>query len=85
MTMLILSEKKHPLSLVDYREKLLRREFTVDAHHAVAHLANTVSRELEELNYSLEKRIQESADYIYKQAYYDSLTGLPNRLSLIKS
>ncbi|MDQ7043058.1 MAG: diguanylate cyclase, partial [Sulfurimonas sp.] len=84
MTMLILSEKKHPLSLVDYKEKFLHREFTVDAHHAVAHLANTVSRELEELNYSLEKRIQESADYIYKQAYYDSLTGLPNRLSLIK-
>jgi diguanylate cyclase (GGDEF)-like protein len=84
MTMLVLSEEKNSLPILDYKENVPEYEFNIDAHHVMAHLANTVSRELEELNYSLEKRIQESADYIYKQAYYDSLTGLPNRLSLIK-
>ncbi|MDF1876492.1 EAL domain-containing protein [Sulfurimonas sp. SAG-AH-194-L11] len=84
MTILVLSEDHNPLSLVDYKETFTKHEFNIDAHHVMAHLANTVSSELEELNLNLEKRIQESADYIYKQAYYDTLTGLPNRLSLIK-
>ncbi len=84
MTMLILSESQSSYSGLDYQEGSLEDEFRIDAHHAMAHLANTVSTELAQLNNSLEKRIQESADYIYKQAYYDTLTGLPNRLSLIK-
>ncbi|HIM74823.1 MAG TPA: EAL domain-containing protein [Campylobacterales bacterium] len=84
MTLLVMSEEKNSRPVLDYKENVLERDFDIDAHHVMAHLANTVSRELEELNYSLEKRIQESADYIYKQAYYDALTGLPNRLSLIK-
>ncbi len=52
--------------------------------HALANLANVVSMELEELNKNLSKRVEESTQEIYKQAYYDKLTGLPNRLSLIK-
>jgi len=56
----------------------------VDAQHVTAHLANKVSSELAELNENLELRIRESSDYIYRQAYYDMLTSLPNRLSLIK-
>lgn len=84
MTMLALSEEKNLIATSDYKENFPTREFIVDSHHVIAHLANTVSTELAELNYSLEQRIQESANYIYKQAYYDKLTGLPNRLSLIK-
>jgi diguanylate cyclase (GGDEF)-like protein len=56
----------------------------IDTVHALANLANVVSKELEELNKNLEKRVKESADFIYKQAYFDKLTGLPNRLSLIR-
>ncbi|HIP19491.1 MAG TPA: EAL domain-containing protein [Sulfurimonas sp.] len=84
MTMLILSEEKSAVSLSNYKENFPQRAFNVDAHHVIANLANTVSKELEELNDGLKTRIQESANYIYKQAYYDTLTGLPNRLSLIK-
>ena len=84
MTLVALSEEKTPISLSDFKENFPVRDFVVDAHHVVANLANIVSTELEELNYSLEQRIQESANYIYKQAYSDKLTGLPNRLSLIK-
>ena len=84
MTILALSEEKNSISLSDCNEGFPYRDFKVNSHQVIAHLANTVSTELAELNYSLEKRIQESANYIYKQAYYDKLTGLPNRLSLIK-
>ncbi|MDF1882864.1 EAL domain-containing protein [Sulfurimonas sp. SAG-AH-194-C21] len=84
MTMLVLSEEKNTSSFDEYKDSLPEHEFSVDAQHVMAHLANTVSTELAELNSSLEKRIQESADYIYQQAYFDKLTGLPNRLSLIK-
>ncbi|MDF1878500.1 EAL domain-containing protein [Sulfurimonas sp. SAG-AH-194-C20] len=83
-TMLILSEDTSSSPVLDNTEYFEQQEFNIDAHHVMAHLANAVSVELEELNSNLEMKIQESADYIYKQAYYDKLTGLPNRLSLIK-
>ena len=55
------------------------------AEYAIANLANTVSNELEELNANLEEKVRESADFIYKQAYFDKMTKLPNRLSLLKN
>ncbi len=84
MTVLALSESTTTRSfpLEDSIEVSCR--IGVDPQHVIAHLANTVSQELEELNDSLEKRVKESAEYIYKQAYNDKLTGLPNRLSLIQ-
>jgi len=86
MTLLLLSEgkkSKEPHPLV---ENVAKKAFTgVNPQHVIAHLANKVSSELKELNSSLEKRIEESSEYIYKQAYYDKLTGLANRLSLINS
>ncbi|MDH4945155.1 EAL domain-containing protein [Sulfurimonas sp. C5] len=51
----------------------------------LANLANTISNELAELNENLEQRVRESSTYIFKQAYFDKLTGLPNRISLIDS
>jgi len=85
MTILALSEDAESISdTFDLDENITPQNFGVDSHHVIAHLANTVSHELEELNQSLEKRIAESSNFIYKQAYYDNLTGLPNRLSLIK-
>lgn len=85
LTILILSENKNRLTskLLDQEEK--KYQTGVEAQHVIAHLANSVSKELEELNDSLERRIQESSEYIYKQAYYDKLTGLPNRLMLLNN
>jgi len=58
-------------------------ELNMNKEQIIAHLANTVSNELADLNNNLELRVKESSDYIYKQAYFDKLTGLPNRNSLI--
>ncbi len=85
MTTILLSENKEPLDFSFENIDLDSLEHKIRANHVIARLANRVSKELEELNESLEKRIKESADFIYKQAYYDKLTGLPNRLSLISS
>ncbi len=71
-----------------------RDDFKIDKHSSVrsivrttqyilANLVNTISNELAELNENLEQRIRESSTYIFRQAYFDKLTGLPNRISLI--
>ena len=83
MTILALSEKQESLD-VDVKEIKGHQDFEINSGHVLAHLANTVSSELAELNDNLEQRVKENLDYIYKQAYYDKLTGLSNRLSLIK-
>ncbi len=84
MTILSLSESNDPLLQKPHLSDKASHKFSIDTQHVLAHLANRVSNELEELNNSLEERIEESSRYIYHQAYYDSLTALPNRLSLIK-
>ncbi len=84
MTVLLLSENEEPLDFSFENIDLDSLEHKVHANHIIARLANTVSKELEELNENLEQRIQENAALILKQAYFDKLTGLPNRLSLIK-
>ena len=84
MTVLALSEKSEPLDSVVKERGETKQNFSVSAEHVLAHLANTVSSELADLNKNLEERVKESSDYIYRQAYFDELTGLPNRLSLIK-
>ena len=83
MTILALSEGAEKSVSIKSSVPAQSYHFGVDVQHVIAHLANKVSNELAELNDSLEVRIKESSDYIYKQAYYDRLTGLPNRLSLI--
>jgi diguanylate cyclase (GGDEF)-like protein len=84
MTLLILSEsdEKFEYSI----EKTLKSSSApkIYANQVIARLANTISKELEELNSSLQQRIEESKAFIVKQAYFDRLTGLPNRLSLIQ-
>lgn len=84
MTMLVLSEnKKIPhYGLQESSEK--GQDYEIRAEHVIANLANKVSQELAELNENLEQRVRDSSDYIYKQAYFDNLTELPNRLSFIK-
>jgi len=84
MTVLALSEGAQKTVSILNSSSEKNYHFGVDAQHVIAHLANKVSSELAELNDNLELRIRESSDYIYKQAYYDRLTRLPNRLSLIK-
>ena len=83
MTLLLLSESKIPLDLPN-EEETPQVDHKIRINHVLARLANTVSSELEKLNENLEERIKESADFIVKQAYFDKLTGLPNRLSLIQ-
>lgn len=85
MTLLSLSEssKKNKQLSCDISNKVLTHSVSVE--HAIANLANVVSIELEELNKNLEQKVEESAAYIYEQAYTDILTGLPNRLSLLTS
>jgi len=84
MTVVALSEKKIEISQGLKKQMKLDGLTELDKEHVLAHLANTVSKELADLNDNLEKRIEESSVYIYKQAYFDKLTGLPNRLSLIQ-
>jgi len=83
-TMTIVTLSENTTHSCPCKNKVDETEFKTDSEHVVAHLANIVSKELEELNETLEKKIQKSSEYIYKQAYFDKLTSLPNRLSLIK-
>jgi len=82
MTILVLSEEDE---LINCQLNDVKNDYYLDMNkeQIIAHLANTVSNELAELNNNLELRVKESSDYIYKQAYFDKLTGLPNRNSLI--
>ena len=84
MTLLALSETKKPMLKSMKKIPENPSNYTARAEHAISNLANQVSSELAELNDNLERRIKDSSDYIYKQAYFDKLTGLPNRLSLIR-
>ncbi len=84
MTLLALSEDQ--VHQKTYRKTIPKRNDTYElrAEHVIANLANKVSQELGELNETLEQRVKESSDYIYRQAYFDKLTRLPNRLSFIE-
>jgi len=84
MTLVALSEEQERpnFSLESFANN--EKKIASNVQHAIAKLANVVSDELAELNSNLEKRVEEKTEYIYKQAYYDKLTGLPNRISLIK-
>jgi len=82
MTMVLLSESTNTSKEI-FAIESSSKKFKITNEQILAHLANIVSNELEELNYSLEERIKENASLIQKQAYTDKLTGLPNRLSLI--
>ncbi|MFT7859565.1 MAG: EAL domain-containing protein [Sulfurimonas sp.] len=84
MSFLALSEK----CLVEKEEpqKLLSKRSTkITTQHVLANLANTISNELAELNERLEERVRIDSTNIYKQAYIDELTDLPNRNSLINA
>lgn len=83
MTLLSLSES-NKISKKRLQNSFVEKEHKIKVEHAVANLANTVSKELEELNANLEEKVKQSTELIYKQVYFDKLTKLPNRLSLIK-
>jgi len=84
MTVLALSENKQKLEFNCFNNSKTNHTHTLNKEQVIANLANAVSNELAELNQNLEVRVKKSASNIYKRAYYDKLTGLPNRLSLIK-
>ncbi len=84
ITLLVLSENNKTMESIKRKNIGCRDDFAVSTEYALANLANSVSQELAELNLELEQRIQRSADFIYKQAYFDKLTGVPNRLSLLQ-
>ncbi len=82
MTILALSENKKDVS-IESESVEIEEQYEFSTEHALAYLANKISDELSELNQHLEEKIAQNARFIYKQAYYDRLTQLPNRLSLI--
>ena len=84
ITLLALSESNEKRN-AEIREVKLLGNTEQDRIKALAHLSNTVSREFENLNLRLQQRIQEKTNEILNQAYTDRLTGLPNRLKLIRS
>ena len=84
ITLLILSENDTTMDSIKPKNIVCRDDFAVSTEYALANLANSVSNELAELNSELEQRIKQSADFIYKQAYFDKLTGIANRLSLLQ-
>ena len=84
MTVLAISENKEKLELDFINNTIPSHTHNLNKEQVIANLANAVSNELAELNQNLEVRVKKSASNIYKRAYYDKLTGLPNRLSLIK-
>ncbi len=82
MTMVLLSESTKRVNehfFIDYSKE----KIDITNEQVIAHLANAVADELEELNHNLERRILENSNLTKKQAYLEKLTGLPNRLSLI--
>ncbi len=83
MTILALSENDTELKGDMISLETEDQDFEVSTEHALAYLANKISDELSELNSKLQEKVDEKTKYIYKQAYYDRLTQLPNRLSLI--
>jgi diguanylate cyclase (GGDEF)-like protein len=84
MTMLALREKGD-LDAKNVSDIYFKRyNKGISSEHVISHFANKVSSELAELNRNLEKRVKKSADFIYKQAYFDQLTSLPNRLNLLQ-
>lgn len=83
MTVLALSESQDPMNIKLDNNIIEKNHFDVNPVHTIANLTNTISHELEDLNTSLERRIKRNTDLIYKQAYFDKLTGLPNRLKLL--
>jgi len=85
MTIVALCENEKPLEVSLNQFFHQDKPLVSSTQHAIAKLANMVSDELVELNETLEKKVEENTKYIYRQAYYDKLTGLPNRLSLIKN
>ena len=84
MTLLVLAENKKIShnTLREISEKV--QDYDIRPEYVIANLANKVSEELAQLNENLEQRVKDSSDYIYRQAYFDTLTELPNRLSFIK-
>jgi len=84
ITLLGLSESNKTLKDIHRKKVIHKNDFTVSTEYALANLANSVSQELAELNEELERRVQRSAEFIYQQAYFDKLTGMPNRLSLLQ-
>ena len=83
MTVLALSESETPIDENISNSLVGENYYVINPIHTMANLTNVISRELEDLNKSLESRVNHSTDLIYKQAYYDKLTSLPNRLKLI--
>ena len=83
MTLLALSEEKSKIKDLQRINNIDKMVMSIRPEHVLAHLANTVSSELAELNDQLEEKIQKSAELIYKQAFYDKLTNLPNRTTLL--
>ncbi|MDH5465502.1 MAG: EAL domain-containing protein, partial [Thiovulaceae bacterium] len=83
MTILALSESSD--AFTNYiKEVTVEHHFGINPLHVISHLANTVTKELEELNGDLEQRVEENTEYILEQVYTDRLTKLPNRLKLIE-
>ncbi len=85
MTSIALSEssvKTH--TLVD-NQMIVNDHFRINPLHVLSHLTNVVSGELEDLNNTLESRIKANRELIWKQAYLEKLTQLPNRLQLLEA
>jgi len=83
MTMLALSESTQEAELDIEMLESSKQNVEATAEQALAYLANKISDELSTLNEKLREMIDEKTKFIYKQAYFDRLTELPNRLSLI--
>ncbi|MBU0720577.1 EAL domain-containing protein [bacterium] len=83
MTVLALSESPQSAHIGCSGNIVKNFSFRINPLHVLSHLANTVSKELEQLNETLEKRVKDSTSYILKQVYKDRLTDLPNRLRLL--
>ncbi|MDQ7045035.1 MAG: EAL domain-containing protein [Sulfurimonas sp.] len=83
MTVLALSESEEKIDIKLDNALIHQHHFSANPLHIISHLTNTISHELENLNNTLESRIKRNTDIIYKQAYFDKLTNLPNRLKLI--
>jgi diguanylate cyclase (GGDEF)-like protein len=84
MTVLVLSESKKETQKFTENSLVQENYYSINPLHIMSHLTNVVSKELEDLNNHLETRIEDSTEYITKQAYYDELTKLPNRLKLLQ-
>lgn len=78
-----LSEKKEARIKLDYVEAQSNEDPYFSNYRIMYNLIKYTTKEIDDINLNLEKKIEEKTNELKKQYYKDTLTGLPNRIKLL--